>query len=259
MKYTSLCYVEKDNKYLMLYRNKKKSDYNEGKWIGLGGKLEKGESMEDCVKREVFEESGLKLKSVKPRGAIFFINDICEHELMCLYTADYDGKVASFNCDEGELSWISKDKVMDLALWEGDKLFLPRLIDSDEFMFMILNYHGDELISCCETYDGKFVSFTEAVYAVTSMIPKGKVATYGLVSKLIGKPGASRAVGNILHVNDDIVRVPCHRVVNSKGGLAAHFGAGSPYIQKERLEKEGVFAEGLTVDLSKYLWKIDIS
>ena len=100
---TTLCYIEQDGKYLMLYRNKKKNDINEGKWIGIGGKFEKNETPEQCLLREVYEETGLKLTSYRYRGLIHFIPDSAEPEDMYLYTADgFTGSMIS--CNEGELN-----------------------------------------------------------------------------------------------------------------------------------------------------------
>lgn len=146
MKDTTLCYIEKDGKYLMLHRNKKKNDLNEGKWIGVGGKFEPGETAEECLLREVYEETGVKLTSYRYRGIIYFISDVWEDEAMYLYTADaYEGEI-SFDCDEGELAWVDKDKILDLRLWEGDRFFLEALL-ADRDITMTLHYDkNDNLI-----------------------------------------------------------------------------------------------------------------
>ena len=105
MKMTTLCYIEKDNNYLMLHRTKKEKDINKGKWIGVGGHAEGCETPEECLLREVKEETGLTLTAYRFRGLITFISDECEPELMCLFTAnDYDGEVII--CDEGDLCWV---------------------------------------------------------------------------------------------------------------------------------------------------------
>lgn len=142
---TTLCYIERGDEYLMLHRVKKKNDINKDKWIGLGGKFEEDESPEDCLLREVREESGLTLTSWRYRGIVTFINTKCESEFMHLFTADgFDGEMKS--CDEGELEWIKKSELLKLALWEGDKIFL-RLLDTDEPFFSLkLSYDGDELL-----------------------------------------------------------------------------------------------------------------
>ncbi|MBQ2116810.1 MAG: 8-oxo-dGTP diphosphatase [Lachnospiraceae bacterium] len=144
MKNTTLCYIEKDNKYLMLLRNKKKIDINKDKWIGVGGKFEADESPEECLLREVKEETGLTLTEYKMRGIITFISDEWETEYMYLYTAGkFEGNI--MECDEGELKWIPKDELFDLNLWEGDKVFLKMLIENSPFFSMKLVYTGNTL------------------------------------------------------------------------------------------------------------------
>ena len=126
MRNTTLCYIEKDGQYLMLYRIKKKIDINKGKWIGVGGHCEEGESPDECVIRETREETGLQLHQAKARGLVTFISNQWETEYMHLFTADdFDGEL--IECNEGELAWIDKDKIMELPLWEGDKIFLKLL------------------------------------------------------------------------------------------------------------------------------------
>ena len=131
MTLTTLCYLIKDNKYLMLHRTKKEHDINAGKYIGVGGHVEEGESPTDCIKREVMEETGLTLNSVKMRGYITFVmGEETEHAI--LFTSDdFSGQMVS-ECNEGELTWVDIDKVMDLNLWEGDKAFLKTLMSQDQ-------------------------------------------------------------------------------------------------------------------------------
>ncbi len=146
MNFTTLCYIEKGNKYLMLHRTSKKKDGNKDKWIGVGGHFEKGESPEDCLLREVKEETGLELTSYQFRGIVTFISDEWPDEYMCLYTADrYTGDIG--NCDEGELVWVEKEKIMDLNIWEGDKIFLKLLMENQPFFSLKLEYKGDKLIN----------------------------------------------------------------------------------------------------------------
>lgn len=142
---TTLCYIERGDEYLMLHRVKKENDINRDKWIGLGGKFKEDESPEECLLREVYEESGLRLTSWRYRGIVTFVNTKCSSEYMHLFTADgFEGTVGP--CDEGELEWIKKSKLMKLTLWEGDRIFL-RLLDSNEPFFSLkLSYDGDELI-----------------------------------------------------------------------------------------------------------------
>ena len=142
MKFTTQCYIEKDNKYLMLYRNKKENDLNEGKWIGVGGKLEPNESPDECIIREVYEETGLHIQP-QLRGILTFILPKWENELTFLYTSNnFEGTLKE--CNEGQLHWIDKDKVLDLNLWEGDKHFLPKLLETNDFFTMKLVYDKDD-------------------------------------------------------------------------------------------------------------------
>lgn len=143
---TTLCYIEQDGKYLMLHRTKKKKDINGGKWIGVGGHLEEGEAPEDCLEREVLEETGLSLTSYTFRGLITFISDQQETELMCLFTADgFEGQLRE--CNEGELAWIPKDEVLSLPTWEGDAVFLEILLRDEPCFFTLrLAYEGDKLV-----------------------------------------------------------------------------------------------------------------
>ena len=144
---TTLCYIEKNGCYLMLHRTKKKKDINRDKWIGIGGKFEAGESPFDCVRREVAEETGLSLPHPSYRGIITFISEGNETEYMHLFTADtFDGELAPV-CDEGDLAWVEKEKVFELALWEGDRLFLSLLDTERRFFSLKLVYRGDTLIS----------------------------------------------------------------------------------------------------------------
>ena len=126
MRLTTLCYIEKDGCYLMMNRNKKKNDENQGKWIGVGGHLEDNESPEECIVREVREETGMELTEWKLRGILTFILPDWGNEMTFLYTGKAEGCVRE-ECAEGVLKWIPKEKIMDLALWEGDRAFLPLL------------------------------------------------------------------------------------------------------------------------------------
>ncbi len=141
---TTLIYIERGGKYLMLHRTKKENDCNRDKWIGIGGKFERGESPEECMLREAKEETGLTLTSYRYRGIVTFVSDRWEPEYMHLFTADgFTGKLK--DCDEGELAWIRKEELLALPAWEGDKLFL-RLLDSDAPFFSLkLRYEGEAL------------------------------------------------------------------------------------------------------------------
>ena len=145
MKQTTLCYLERGDEYLMLHRIKKKNDENHDKWIGVGGKFEVGESPEDCMHREIFEETGLTVTDYRYRGIVTFVSDIYETEYMHLFTVtDWTGEARE--CDEGELAWIKKKKLFDLTLWQGDRIFLKLLQEDVPFFSLKLTYRGDELI-----------------------------------------------------------------------------------------------------------------
>ena len=144
---TTLCYVEKDGEYLMIHRVKKKDDMNHDKWIGLGGKLEPGESPFDCVRREIREEAGISLDELKYRAIITFVSDEYGTEYMHLFTSDkFSGNIKN-DCSEGELAWIKKEKLLSLPIWEGDKIFLKLIETEERFFSLKLVYAGDKLIS----------------------------------------------------------------------------------------------------------------
>lgn len=142
---TTLCYIENEDKYLMLHRIKKEKDVNKDKWIGVGGHFEQDETPEECLLREVKEETGLTLTSWKFHGLVTFISDQWHTEYMCLYTADgYEGEL--LDCDEGTLEWVEKSKLSELNLWEGDKIFFRLIEEGREFFSLKLRYRGDELV-----------------------------------------------------------------------------------------------------------------
>lgn len=142
---TTLCYIEKDGKYLMLHRVKKENDINRDKWIGVGGKLEQDESPEECLLRETYEETGLTLTDYRLRGVITFVSDRWDTEHMFLYKAD-DFTGGLKECDEGELVWVDKEDILSLSLWEGDKIFLKLLMAESPFFTLKLCYAGDTLV-----------------------------------------------------------------------------------------------------------------
>lgn len=146
MRDTSLCYIERRDEYLMLHRVKKTADENAGKWIGVGGGFEEGESPEECMLREVYEETGLRLDSWRYRGIVTFLSDVWGEEAMHLFTADgFTGELKE--CEEGVLAWKKKSEVLtSLPIWEGDRIFLTLLAEERPFFLLTLRYRGDTLV-----------------------------------------------------------------------------------------------------------------
>lgn len=145
--FSTLCYIEKDGKYLMLHRTVKKNDVNKDKWIGVGGHFEENESPEECLLREVKEETGYTLTSYRYRGIVTFVSGNGVTEYMSLFTADgFRGK--PIVCDEGELEWIAMEDIWKLNIWEGDKIFFRLLDEKEDFFSLKLVYDGqDKLVS----------------------------------------------------------------------------------------------------------------
>ena len=144
---TTLCYIEKDGAYLMLHRIKKKNDMNKDKWLGIGGKLEPGETPFDCARREIREECGVEVENLSYRGIITFVSDLYGTEYMHLFSTDSFSGEINYDCDEGALEWVAKDKVYDLPIWEGDKIFFKLLETEKRFFSLKLCYVGDTLVS----------------------------------------------------------------------------------------------------------------
>ena len=145
MKNTSLCYIERDGQYLMLHRIKKEHDENHDKWIGIGGKFEQAESPEDCVLREVREETGLRLTQVRYCGIITFVSDRWQTEYMHLFHATgFTGALRE--CDEGQLEWIAIDRLLALPQWAGDRIFLDLMQKNVPFFSLKLRYEGETLV-----------------------------------------------------------------------------------------------------------------
>ena len=146
MRNTTLCHIEKDGKYLMLHRVKKENDLNKDKWVGIGGKFEDRESPEECNIREVYEETGLTLKSARYCGIVTFVSDKWETEYMHIFHSDsFSGEVRE--CDEGVLEWIDKKRLVDLQQWEGDRIFLRLMDEHVPFFSLKLCYDGERLLS----------------------------------------------------------------------------------------------------------------
>lgn len=143
---TTLCYIEKDGKYLMLHRVKKVNDLNQDKWIGIGGKFEDKESPEECMIRETLEETGLNLINPEYRGILTFVSDKWPTEYIHLFYADkFSGEL--IECDEGNLEWVPINDIYSLPLWEGDKIFLKLIEDKVPFFSLKLQYEGETLIN----------------------------------------------------------------------------------------------------------------
>ena len=154
MKFKTLCYIEKDDSYLMLHRNKKKNDLSHDMWIGVGGHFENEETPSECLLREVKEETGLILNSYKLRGIVTFISDEAEGEYMFLYTSDgYTGEL--IECDEGELKFIKKSELENLYFWEGDRIFLKLIGENHDFFDLKLVYKGKKLVKA--VLDGEII------------------------------------------------------------------------------------------------------
>ena len=147
MKNTTLCYIENDGKYLMIHRVKKVNDMNKDKWIGVGGKFEETETPFDCARREILEETGLVADSLSYRGLVTFVSNEYGTEYMHLFHTDkFSGRLKD-DCDEGVLEWVDKHAVLNLPLWEGDKIFLDLLTKDVPFFSLKLVYEGSNLVS----------------------------------------------------------------------------------------------------------------
>ena len=145
MKNTTLCYLERDGKYLMLHRVKKENDENRDKWIGIGGKFEDRESPEDCLVREVREETGLELTEYRYCAIVTFVSDRWPTEYMHLFHATgFCGDIK--DCDQGELAWIDKHELFRLQQWQGDKIFLRLMDENRPFFSLKLVYEGERLV-----------------------------------------------------------------------------------------------------------------
>lgn len=162
IEFSTLCYIEKDDQYLMLHRTVKKNDVNRDKWIGVGGHFEEGESPEECVLREVREETGYTLTSYQYRGIVTFVSGNGITEYMSLFTADgYEG--TPVECDEGILEWVAKKDVGKLNLWEGDLIFFRLLEMTREFFSLKLVYDGaDKLVSAA--LNGKKLNWKKDIF-----------------------------------------------------------------------------------------------
>lgn len=145
-KKTTLCYIERDGQYLLLHRVKKKQDVNEGKWVGIGGHFLPDESPDECLLREVREETGLTLSRYRFAGKILFLAPPWPREVMYLYHATTEEGDVLPDCDEGVLAWVDKQKALSLPMWEGDRIFLSLMEAGGEPFSLLLRYDGDRLV-----------------------------------------------------------------------------------------------------------------
>ena len=143
MKKTTCIYLEKDNKYLMLHRNKKEKDINKDKWIGVGGHVEENETIDECVVREVKEETNLDLVNFKLCGEVLFILNNYAEQMFVYTSKEFKGELK--DCNEGTLEWIDKEKVLDLPIWEGDKLIFEEINKGNYFRLKLV-YENDVLL-----------------------------------------------------------------------------------------------------------------
>lgn len=145
MRNTTLCYIQNQRgQTLLLHRVKKENDLNKDKWIGVGGGFEDKESPEDCLLREVYEETGLTLTRYRYRGIVTFVSDKWETEYMHLFTADgYTGEI--IDCNEGTLEWVDNARIPDLPAWAGDRIFLRLIAKDAPFFSLKLEYTGETL------------------------------------------------------------------------------------------------------------------
>ena len=250
MKLTTLCYIEKDDKYLMIHRIKKKHDVNKDKWIGIGGKFERGESPEDCILRETKEETGLTLTSYRLRGVLTFMynDDDAEMEYIFLYTADgFTGELA--DCNEGTLEWVPKTEINSLNLWEGDRIF-HRLLDEEAPFFSLKLRYQDDLLKEA-VLDGKPLELLDLLDENGE--PSGQVRERTLVH-LNGDWHRTSHVWVVRRRGDgghDLLLQKRSREKDSFGGCydissAGHIPAGQDYLEsalRELKEELGIAAE----------------
>lgn len=251
MTLTTLCYIEKDNSYLMLHRVKKEKDINKDKWIGIGGHFEPGESPEECLLREALEETGLSLHSYRFRGIITFLCDDITDYYMCLYTADsFSGTLK--NCNEGTLEWVSKNKLAQLNLWEGDLIFFRLLEENAPFFSLKLSYRNNVLLEA--VLNGKPLELLDIVdshgYPTGSIRERSVIHLYGNRHRTshvwIVRPGRTKKGGYDILLqkrSDHKDSFPGCYDVSSAG----HITAGQDYLPsalRELEEELGITVHG---------------
>lgn len=245
---TTLCYLEQDDKYLMLHRISKKNDVNKDKWIGIGGKFEFGESPEDCLLREAREETGYILTSYRLRGVVTFLFNDEEAEYMFLYTADgFEGE--SVPCTEGTLEWVPKTEIDSLNLWEGDRIFFELLTNDAPFFSLKLHYRGDRLEEA--VLDGKQMELLDV------LDDSGEVSGLVRERNMVHKRGNYHRTSHVWVVRDredgghDLLLQKRSKEKDSFAGCydissAGHIPAGVDYLDsaiRELSEELGIQAE----------------
>ena len=141
---TTMIYLKRDDSYLLLFRNKKKNDINEGKWIGVGGRREIGETIDECAIRETKEETGLDVHSLSCCGEVLFVDENFKIMMYIYEITDFSGEL--IECDEGDLKWVPIKDIYNYPMWEGDKAFLPHLIEHKGYFKMEVRYHNKDLV-----------------------------------------------------------------------------------------------------------------
>lgn len=246
---STLCYMERDGKYLMLHRTVKENDVNKDKWIGVGGHFEADESPEECLLREVREETGYTLTSYRFRGIVTFVSGNGVTEYMSLFTADgFEGE--PIPCDEGELAWVDIEDVWSLNIWEGDKIFFRLMDEREQFFSLKLVYDGhDRLISA--SLDGRPMELFDVRNPDGS--PSGIVRERGIVHR----EGSLHATAHIWVVREndksgyDVLLQKRSACKDSNPGYydisaAGHLPAGDDYLPsavRELAEELGITAE----------------
>lgn len=247
LKFSTLCYIEQDDQYLMLHRTVKKHDVNKDKWIGVGGHFEYGESPEDCLLREVKEETGLTLTSWRFRGILTFLCDDWPMEYICLFTADgFEGEMIS--CDEGILEWVDKKDILSLNLWEGDKIFFKLLAEEQPFFSLKLVYQGDCLRQA--SLNGKDMELFDI------LTPEGEATGIVKERSIVHTNGDLHGTSHIWLVRRKKKGFDILLQKRSKGkdafpgyydvSSAGHMAAGDNYLEtavRELFEELGVTAE----------------
>ncbi len=147
MERTTLCYIRRGGMYLLLHRVGREGDINGGKWLGVGGHFEGDETPEQCIRREIKEETGLDAVTADFRGIVFFDSDAYPPEEMYLFVCDEFSGTLTDHCDEGELAWVPRDRLTELPMWEGDRIFLNMIARGERNFRLHLTYSGDSLKS----------------------------------------------------------------------------------------------------------------